>query len=108
VLRERPARLVFVSAGQVVHEYAIPLAAMDLRRLASASTPEARTFEITVTLPESFPRSGSVTAAILIPDAAPSLHQPAYALPFNSRDQQGKPVFDPATGYNVIGTFDVT
>ncbi|HTA75130.1 MAG TPA: DUF4874 domain-containing protein [Gemmatimonadaceae bacterium] len=108
VLRERPARLVFVSDGKVVHEYAIPLGAMDLRRLVSASTPEARTFEITVTLPESFPRSGSVTAAILIPDAAPSLRQPAYALPFNSRDQHGKPVFDPATGYNVIGTFDVT
>jgi hypothetical protein len=51
--------------------------------------------------------SGAVTLALLIADPAPSLTtQAAYALPLNSVDQGGHPVFDPATGYNVIGVFD--
>jgi len=59
-----------------------------------------------VTLPGTFPSSGTISAALLIPDPAPSLtSQAAYALPLNSVDQNNNPVFDAATGYNVIATF---
>jgi len=108
VIRQRPAFLVFVSNATAVAQISIPLAAMDLRLLASSATPVAQTFYISVKLPATFPSSGSISVALLIPDPAPSLtSQPAYALPLNSVDENGNPVFDPMTGYNVIATFSI-
>jgi hypothetical protein len=108
VIRERPATLVFTSAGNVVAQIPIPISQMDLRQLASSATPVPQTFQVSVSLPATFPASGTVSAALLIPDPAPSLtSQAAYALPLNSVDQNGNPVFDPATGYNVMATFGV-
>jgi len=107
VIRPRPVTLVFLSGASVVAQIPIALTAMDLRQLASASTPTPATFQVNVTLPATFPSSGSISAALLIPDPAPSLTaQPAYALPLNSLDQQNTSVFDANTGYNVIGTFN--
>ena len=107
VIRPRPASLVFVSGGQVVAQSPIALSAMDLRQLAPSATPAAQTFQFQVTLPPTFPSSGSITAALLIPDPAPSLTTlAAYALPLNSVDQGNDPVFDPTTGFNVLGVFD--
>lgn len=107
VIRPRPASLIFVSGGNVVAQFPIALAAMDLRQLASSATPVPQTFQFSVTLPASFPSSGPVSAALLIPDPAPSLtSQPACALPLNSVDQNNHPVFDPTTGYNVIASFN--
>jgi hypothetical protein len=106
VIRERPAALVFVSAGHVVAQIPIAVSEMDLRQLASSSTPVPQTFQINVSLPPTFPSSGPISVALLIPDPAPSLTaQPAYALPLNSVDQNNNPIFDPTTGYNVIATF---
>ena len=105
VIRARPATVVFVSNGTVVAQAPIALAALDLRQLASAATPVPETFQFTVTLPATFPTSGSVTAALTFPDPAPSLtSQAAYALPLNSVDAAHSPVFDPTTGYNAIAT----
>jgi hypothetical protein len=51
--------------------------------------------------------SGPVSAALLIPDPAPSLSRhPAYALPLNSVNRNGNPIFDPASGYNFIGDIE--
>jgi hypothetical protein len=106
VIRPRPASLVFISSGNVVAQIPIALAALDLRKLASSATPVPQTFQFSVTLPATFP-PGTVSAALLIPDPAPSLAaQPAYALPLNSVDQNDDPVFDPTTGYNVFATFN--
>jgi hypothetical protein len=107
VIRPRPASLVFLSNGKVIAQSSIALSAMDLRQLASSATPASQTFPLSVKLPGTFPTSGPITLALLIADPAPSLNtQAAYALPLNSVDQDGNPVFDPATGYNVIGVFD--
>ena len=107
VIRPRPATLVFVSSGKIVGQIPMALSTMDLRELASSSPPTPHTFEVNVALPASFPTSGSVSLAVLIPDPAPSLKaQPAYVLPLNSLDQNGNPIFDPATGYNTIATFN--
>lgn len=106
VIRERPATLVFVAAGNVVAQIPIPVSQLDLRQLASSATPVPQTFQINVSLPATFPSSGPVSIALLIPDPAPSLTtQPAYALPLNSVDQSDNPIFEPTTGYNVMATF---
>jgi len=106
VIRPRPASLVFVSNGNVVAQIPIALTNLDLRQLTSSATPVSQTFQFNVTLPGTFPSSGSVSATLLIPDPAPSLTSlPAYALPLNSLDQNNSPVFNPTTGYNVIATF---
>jgi hypothetical protein len=106
VIRQRPATLVFVSAGNVVAQIPIAVSQMDLRQLASSSAPAPQTFQINVTLPPTFPSSAAIWVSLLIPDPAPSLTaQPAYALPLNSVDQSSNPIFDPATGYNLIATF---
>jgi uncharacterized protein DUF4874/uncharacterized protein DUF4832 len=106
VIRQRPATLVFLSAGNVVAQIPIPVSQMDLRQLASSATPVPQTFQINVNLPPTFPSSGPVSVALSIPDPAPSLTaQPAYALPLNSVDQSDNPIFDPTTGYNVMATF---
>lgn len=107
VIRPRPVTLLFVSAGKVVAEFPISLADMDLRQLEASATPVSQTYKINVTLPPAFPISGSVSTVLLIPDPAPSLtSQPAYALPLNSLDQNDNPIFNPATGYNLIATFN--
>lgn len=107
VIRPRPVTLLFVSAGKVIAQFPIALADMDLRQLESSATPVSQTYQIDVTLPPAFPTSGLVSAVLLIPDPAPSLTaQPAYALPLNSLDQNDNPIFDPATGYNLIATFN--
>jgi len=108
VIRRRPASLIFVANAKVVATIPIPLVAMNLKRLASSATPVPHTFKIKVTLPPTFPTSGLVSVALLIPDPAPSLTtQPAYALPLNSLDKDNNPVFDPTTGYNTVATFNV-
>jgi hypothetical protein len=107
VIRARPASLVFVSDGQVIAQSPIALSAMDLRQVAPSAAPAARRFQFNVVLPPAFPSSGSITMALLVADPAPSLAtQAAYALPLNSMDQKNNPVFDPATGFNVMGVFD--
>ena len=107
VIRPRPVTLLFVSSGKIVAQFPIALADMDLRQLEAASAPVPQTYRIGVTLPPDFPTSGPVSAVLLIPDPAPSLTpQPAYALPLNSLDQNDNPIFDPATGYNLIATFN--
>jgi len=107
VIRQRPVTLLFVSAGKIVAQFPIALADLDLRQLESSATPIPQTFKIDVTLPSTFPTSGSVSAVLLIPDPAPSLTaQPAYSLPLNSIDQDDLPIFDPATGYNLIANFN--
>jgi hypothetical protein len=62
-------------------------------------------FTFNVTLPPSLP-SGLISAALLIPDPAPSLSgQPVFALPLNSVDGMGAAIFDKNTGLNVFATF---
>ena len=107
VIRPRPESLIFVSNGSTVAQFPIALAAMDLSQLASSATPVPQTFQFNVTLPATFPPSGLVSAALLIPDPASSLSpEPAYALPLNSVDQNNNPIFDPTTGYNLIASFN--
>jgi hypothetical protein len=107
VIRPRPVTLLFVSSGRVVAQFPIALADMDLRQLKASATTVPQTYLIDVTMPPTFPTSGSVSAVLLIPDPVPSLGpQPAYALPLNSLDQNDNPIFDPATGFNLIATFN--
>ena len=107
VIRPRPVTLLFISSGKIVAQFPIPLAEMDLRQLEASATPVSKTYNLDVTLPSTFPNSGSVSAALLIPDPAPSLTpQPAYALPLNSLDENDNPIFDPTTGYNLMATFN--
>jgi Domain of unknown function (DUF4832) len=106
VLRPRPATLVFASESEVPTEVSVPLSALDVKELPSSSHPAAVTFAFRLRLPESFSVSGDTSIALLIPDPAPSLRaQPAYALPLNSLDRSRKPIFDPVTGFNVIGSY---
>jgi hypothetical protein len=107
VIRARPASLVFLANGQVLGRSPIPLSDMDLRQLAASPSPAAQTFSLSATLPAALLPSQSVSVALLIPDPAPSLSsQPAYALPLNSVDANSRAVFDPATGYNLLGSFE--
>jgi hypothetical protein len=104
VIRARPVTVVLRANGSVLQQTPIPLAQLDLRTLASSQQPVARVFAFDVTLPSSLP-SQPVSLSLLLPDPAPSLAtDPAHALPLNSIDQTGQPVFDPATGYNRLAT----
>jgi Domain of unknown function (DUF4874)/Domain of unknown function (DUF4832) len=106
VIRARPATVVVLVDGNVAARAPLALAALDLRQLTSAPTPQAQTFQFTVTLPPTFPTTDQAWVALLFPDPAPSLtSQAAYALPLNSVDATHHPVFDPTTGYNIIGSF---
>jgi uncharacterized repeat protein (TIGR01451 family) len=106
VIRQRPATILLLSGSTVVAQFPLPLTTMDLTQLASSASPVPITFQTTLTLPSTFPSSGSISAVLLVPDPAPSLtSQPAYALPLNSVDSSNNPVFDPTTGYNAIGSF---
>jgi hypothetical protein len=107
VIRRRPGRLVLLQNGQEVAQFSIPTARMDLRTLASSANPVASTFQFEVTLPETL-LPGPVSMTLLFRDPAPSLSdQPQYALPLNSLDENGKPIFHPVTGRNRIATFDI-
>ncbi len=106
VIRSRPVTLVFLSSGTVVAQIPVPLSDLDLTQLSASSPPVPQTFQWNVALPGTFPTSGLVSLALLAPDPAPSLTAlPAYALPFNSLDQNSNPIFDPTTGYNMIAAF---
>jgi hypothetical protein len=97
VIRPRPVSLVFVQNGRAVSQIPVPLDNMDLRTLDSFT---ANTYHFDVTLPSQLV-PGPVSMAVLIPDPATSLSSnAAYALPLNSLDQNGNPIFDPTTGYN--------
>jgi hypothetical protein len=99
VIRERPATLILTRNGQTVAKIPIPAKTLDLRVL-QRNTP--KTFHFKFKLPRTL-IPGEVSAALLIPDPAPSLSsQPAYALPLNSLDRNNRSIFDPATGYNMI------
>lgn len=107
VIRQRPVTLVLIQNGKAAAQIPIPITNMDLRTLVSSATAVPRTFQFEFILPETLV-SGPVSAALLIPDPAPSLSsQPAYALPLNSVDQNNDSVFDPTTGYNLIATFNI-
>jgi hypothetical protein len=101
VIRARPASVALLSGDRLVGRIAIPLAQLDLRQLVDAPF----TYSFSFALPEALP-SGPITVALIFPDPAPSLYrQAAYALPLNSLNAAGDPIFDPATGYNIIGAF---
>lgn len=108
VLRPRPATLVFISGGVRVARIPIPLAELDLRELASSSTPIWKTLRFSVKLPETFRPAGPSAIALVIPDPAPTLKaDPAYALPLNSiAKKDSVAIFDPTTGFNVIAKFN--
>jgi hypothetical protein len=107
VIRQRPVTLVLIQSGQPVAQIPLSIQNMDLRTLVSSATAAPGTFQFVFTLPKTL-ALGSTSAALLIPDSAPSLaSQPAYALPLNSVDQTNNPIFDSATGYNVIATFNI-
>lgn len=103
VVRPRPAKAVFLLDGRPAAETPIPLPDLDLRQLQPAAKPAWQTFNIHLRLPEDF-REGRSAIALVFPDPAPSLEaKPAYALPLNSIDDETQsPVFDSATGYNLI------
>jgi len=105
VTRARPATLAFISNGTVVAELPISLADLDLRQLAPRAGP--KTFQVALTFPTSIPPGSAISIAIRIPDPAPSLTpQAAYALPLNSIGSNGRAIFDPAFGLNVIASFN--
>jgi hypothetical protein len=106
VIRARPATLVFSANGSVVGQVAISLQDLDLRNLAAASPPVPKTFQFRITLPSTLPAGRQISLALLVPDPGPSLTaQPAFALPLNSLDGNGRAIFDATTGYNMIGSF---
>jgi hypothetical protein len=103
VVRARPATLVLLSNGTVLARTAA--ASIDPRTLASSPSPLPATYPFTLTLPATLP-SGVLTLALYLADPATSLTAlPAYALPLNSLDGSGNPVFNPATGNNTLLTF---
>jgi hypothetical protein len=107
VIRGRPVTLVVLQDGKLVSKRTIPLWKMDLRKLVSSSTETPTTFHFEFRLPQKL-HSGPVSLALIFHDSAPSLfHQPAYALPLNSLDEQGNAIFDPVYGINRIAKFDV-
>jgi Domain of unknown function (DUF4874)/Domain of unknown function (DUF4832) len=100
VVRQRPATLILSQNGQTIARIPIPANSLDLGILQRN---KPKTFRFKFTLPQTLV-SGPVSAALFIPDPAPSLSsQAAYALPLNSLDQSNRSIFDPATGYNLIG-----
>jgi len=107
VIRPRPVTLVVLQDGKLVEKTDIPTRKLDLRKLVSSATEVPSTFYFEFRLPRDL-HSGPVSLALIFHDPAPSLfHQPAYALPLNSLDDVGNPVFDPVYGINRIATFNV-
>ena len=107
VIRRRPVTLILAQNGEVVGKIKLRTADVDLRTLASSANPVPSTFQFEFTLPETL-LPGPMSIGLVIHDPAPSLEsQPAYTLPLNSLDENGKPIFDPATGFNRIATFNI-
>lgn len=107
VLRARPARIQVLQGGAVVGEMPVPLDLLDLRRAHPEAPGSATVYTVPITLPSTL-ATGEVTLALVIDDPAPSLRgDPAYALPFNSRDEAGTDLFDPGTGRNLLARFTV-
>ena len=107
VIRRRPVRLVLLQNGEAVEKIKLRTAEIDLRTLVSSANPIPSTFQFEFTLPETL-LPGPVTLALRFDDPAPSLSdQPAYALPLNSLDENGKSIFDAATGNNLIATLNI-
>jgi hypothetical protein len=107
VIRRRPAAVVLIQNGEAVSEIEVPTDRMDLRTLRSSQEAAPSTFQFEFGLPRTLV-SGPITLALLFRDPAWSLSsQAAYALPLNSVDESGKSVFDPATGYNLVATFNI-
>jgi Domain of unknown function (DUF4874)/Domain of unknown function (DUF4832) len=101
VMRVRPVTLVLRSGTTILSS--APVASIDLRTLAPARQPVAKTFTFAFTLPSTLPK-GKITASLFIADPAPSLRaMPAYALPLNSHGPNGE-IFDAATGLNAFAT----
>jgi hypothetical protein len=106
VFRQRSATVIFASKDIPLAYFPLPVVTLDLSSLASTVNPCASTFQTTLTLPADFPADQSVSLYLFVPDPAPSLaSQAAYALPLNSLNANSQPVFDSATGYNLLATF---
>lgn len=106
VIRQRPATILLLSGATIVAQFPLSLSTMDLTQLTSSAALAPLTFQTTLTLPASFPSGQTISAVLLAPDPAPSLaSKPAYALPLNSVDGSNNPVFNPATGYNLLASF---
>jgi hypothetical protein len=107
VIRERPVAVVLRQSGEDVANISIPTTELDLRTLVSSATEVPKTFHFEFTLPKTI-ATVTTTMTLLFRDPAPTLaNQPTYALPLNSLDQYGKPLFEPTTGHNRIVTFDI-
>jgi len=99
VVRSRPATLLLIQKGRAVASVPIPLQNLDLRTIGAFTS---ETFQFSVVLPATI-QAGPTSLALVIPDPVPSLSsQAAYALPFNSLDQNKDPIFDVGSGYNFI------
>jgi hypothetical protein len=107
VIRERPVAVVLRQNGKDIATIPIPTAELDLRTLVSGETEVPKTFHFEFSLPKTI-ATGTITMLLLFRDPVPTLaNQAAYALPLNSLDQHGKPVFESTTGYNRIATFEI-
>lgn len=107
VIRRRPVTLLVLQDGKLIKKMPIPLWRMDLRKLVSSSPETPLSFHFELRLPRRL-RSGPVSLGLIFHDPATSLfHQPAYALPLNSLDQDGNAIFDPVYGFNRIAKFNV-
>jgi hypothetical protein len=108
VIRPRPVKLVLIQNRETVAEIEIPIHKLDLRTLVSSEEPSPATFQLEFTLPESLPTEPT-SVALMFRDPAPSsFSQPAYALPLNSVNENGNPIFYPAVGFNVVATFNIS
>jgi hypothetical protein len=107
VIREHPVSVVLRQNGTDVATIPIPTGKLDLRTLESSLTEVPKTFHFELTLPKNI-AAGTTTMTLLFRDPEPTLaNQAEYALPLNSVDQQGNPIFEPGTGHNRIATFDI-
>jgi hypothetical protein len=80
---------------------------MDLRTVASSAEAVPSTFRFEFTVPEMLV-PGPTSIALFFRDPAPTLSwQSAYALPLNSVDKNGQEIFDAATGYNLVTSFNL-
>ena len=99
VIRARPATLLLIQKGETVAKIPLPLQSFDLRTVGAFTS---QTFQFDFLVPATV-QAGPTSMALLIPDPAPSLSsQAAYALPLNSLDQNGNPIFEIGSGNNFV------